>query len=309
MNTNKRILVLFLVVSFSVLGQHKPFLSNPDSSKKWELQTKLSDEFNAASIDWDTKWFLKNSLPNVNAWKWNNASNVKIVNNVAEITMNHNTDNVPVDGTYFNSGILKTKGTFTTGFLEVKMKGAVINIPGVDNGRGVCPSFWLYSDFYRDVTEGQTVYSEIDIVELQQFDYYKGDQDDVYDMDLNLHMVVKENGKDVWYRPKQKVDTQKNHYTASFDPRSDYHIYGCEVTETEITWYVDGVKVATKPNTNWNLPMHVTLSLGLRVPFVKFMNNRFEPIDPTQDARASKQLAAIPTSMSVDYVRVWKNGK
>lgn len=306
MNSKKLVLMLLLATSFAAQSQQKPYITTPDSSIKWKLESKLSDEFNTTTLDWDKKWFFNTNLPNVNAWKWNNAANVKIVNNAAEIQMNHNGNNVPVDGTYFNSGILKTKGTFTTGFIEVRMKGAVINIPGQDNGRGVCPSFWLYSDFYRDAAEGETVYSEIDVVELQQFDYYKGDQDDIYDMDLNLHMVIKENGKDVWYRPKQKAESQKNHFTATFNPALDYHIYGCEVSETEITWYIDGLKVASKPNTHWNRPMNVTLSLGLRVPFVKFMNNRFEAVDPTLDERAKKQLPAIPTSMSVDYVRVWK---
>ena len=303
---SKIISLLFLfAVCFSALAQKKPYVLSPDSSKKWKLQDNLSDEFNATTIDWNKKWLLKTDLPNVNAWKWNNESNVSIVNNAAEIKMCHNADNIPVAGTYFNSGILKSKDTFTTGFVEVRMKGATIIVPGMDNGRGVCPSFWLYSDFDRNVGEGETVYSEIDIVELQQFDYFKGEQDDIYDIDLNLHMVIKENGKDVWYRPKQRVETQKNHFTAAFDPRLEYHIYGCEVTNTEIIWYIDGVKVASQPNAHWNRPMNVTMSLGLRVPFVKFMNNRFEPVDPMIDERAKKQLAGMPTSMSVDYVRVW----
>ncbi|MGA9637362.1 family 16 glycosylhydrolase [Flavobacterium sp.] len=306
MNSAKIALLLFITVSFSSIGQNQPYLISPDTNKKWKVQAELSDEFDSSTIDWNKKWLFNSNLPNVNAWKWNNEDNVVIVNNTAEIKMCHNADNIPVNGTYFNSGILKSKETFTTGFVEVRMKGATINVPGMDNGRGVCPSFWLYSDFDRNVEEGETVYSEIDVVELQQFDFFKGEQDDIFDMDLNLHMVIKENGKDVWYRPKQKVDTQKNHYTASFDPRLEFHIYGCEVTKKEITWYIDGVKVASKPNEHWNRPMNVTMSLGLRVPFVKFMNNRFEAVDPTLDERAKLQLAGMPTSMSVDYVRVWK---
>lgn len=305
MNFKSTSLVLLFAFSFFAQGQQNPVILSPDSSVNWELRPNLSDEFNG-SIDWTNKWFYSNNLPIVNAWKWNNGNNVKIVNNAAEIKMSHNTNNIPVDGTYFNSGILKSKGTFTTGFIEVKMKGAIINVPGTDNGRGVCPSFWLYSDFKDNAAEGETVYSEIDIVELQQFDYFNGEQDDIFDMDHNLHLVLKENGNRAWYRPKQNVATQKNHYTAPFDPSLGYHVYGCEVNETEIIWYVDGKKVATKPNTHWNLPMYLTLSLGLRVPFVSFINNKFEPINPVTDARASKQLSAIPTSMSVDYIRVWK---
>lgn len=303
----KKLPLLFLFgYCITIQAQNNPTITSPDPSKKWTLQTNLSDEFNATTIDWTNKWTYNTNLPNVSAWKWNNAQNVKIVNKAAEIKIIHNTNNVPVDGTYFSSGILKSKGTFTTGFIEVKMKGAVINIPGVDNGRGVCPSFWLYSDFHDTAAEGKTIYSEIDVVELQQFDYFNGEQDDVFDMDLNLHLVLKEKGERVWYRPKQNIATQKNHYTASFNPTLGYHIYGCEVNETQIIWYVDGKKVATKANTHWNLPMYLTLSLGLRVPFVSFLNNKFEPINPVHDLRAKKQLPAIPTSMSVDYIRVWK---
>ena len=100
--------VLLLVVSSFVHGQQTPFLQTPDPNKQWKLQSNLSDEFNSSSIDWTNKWNISNNLPNVSAWKWNNNSNVKIVNNAAEIKMSHNTNNVPVDGTYFNSGILKS---------------------------------------------------------------------------------------------------------------------------------------------------------------------------------------------------------
>lgn len=303
-------LTILALLHFCVINetsaQFSPYLVNSNPNKKWDFQANMSDEFNNANIDWTNKWYLNSELPTIKAWKWNNNKNIKIANNTAEIKMAQNVDNIPVDGTYFNSGILKSQGTFTTGYIEARIKGALIDIPGIDNGRGVCPSFWLYSDFYRSAAEGQTVYSEIDVVELQQFDYYNGEQDDVYDMDHNLHLVRKINGKDVWTRPKQSPETQKNHSTASFDPSKGFHIYGCEVNTREIVWYVDGKEVARKPNTHWNRPMNVTLSLGLRVPFVKFIDNVFEPVNPAVDSRAKLQLPAIPISMSVDYVRVWK---
>ncbi|NRS90418.1 beta-glucanase (GH16 family) [Flavobacterium sp. 7E] len=297
-------LLHFCVVS-KINAQFSPFLVTPNPTKNWDFQANMSDEFNNSNINWTNKWYLNNELPTIKAWKWDNNKNIKIVNNSAEIKVAQNDNNIPVDGTYFSSGILKSQGTFTTGYIEARIKGAVIDIPGMDNGRGVCPSFWLYSNFYRNASEGQTVYSEIDVVELQQFDYYDGEQDDVYDMDHNLHLVRKINGKDVWTRPKQSPQTQKNHSTASFDPSKGYHIYGCEVNTTEIIWYVDGKEVARKPNTYWNRPMNVTLSLGLRVPFVKFIDNVFEAANPAVDSRAKSQLPAIPVSMSVDYVRVW----
>ena len=293
---------MLIATSLGVYGQSPAKTSN--AADNWQLVNNLSDEFNSATPDWN-KWLKTQNLPNTTGWKWDNDKNAKIVNNEAQLTMRHNTNNVADGGTYFKSGILKSKETFTTGYVEARIKGAVIDVPGVMNGYGVCPSFWLYSDFDRTGGEGSVVYCEIDVVELQQFDWFNNHLDDIYDSDHNLHLVKKENGMDVWYRPKQNVATQFNKYRFTQDPSKTYHIYGCEVNETEIIWYVDGVKIATKPNTYWYRPMNVTLSLGLRRPFVVFSNNANHAVNPLTDPDASKQLAGMPTTMSVDYVRVW----
>ncbi|XMO85888.1 family 16 glycosylhydrolase [Algibacter sp. AS12] len=276
-----------------------------DSLSSWKLVKSLSDEFDDSEVDWK-KWYRKAELPNTTGWKWNNDANVKIANGVAELTMQHNTDNFPDDGTFFKSGILKSKETFTTGYVEARIKGAVIDVPGTKNGWGVCPSFWLYSDFDREAEDGKTIYCEIDVVELQQFDWFKGHQDDIQDSDHNLHLVKKINGKGVWFRPKQHIETQMNKYRIPDDPSRNYHVYGCEVNEEEIIWYVDGVEIARKPNTDWYRPMNVTVSLGLRRPFVQFSNNANRAVDPLINSEAKEQLKGMPTTMYVDYIRVWE---
>ncbi|WP_452228504.1 MULTISPECIES: family 16 glycosylhydrolase [unclassified Lacinutrix] len=282
--------------------------SASQTANNWKLVNNLSDEFNTTEINWD-KWFKTKSLPNTTGWKWDNTKNIKLNNGVAELIMQHNENNVSDGGTYFKSGILKSKETFTTGYVEARIKGAIIDVLGPINGYGVCPSLWLYSDFDRTVEEGKTVYCEIDIVELQQFDWHKGHQDDIRDSDHNLHLVKKQNGKDVWFRPKKHPETQLNKYRLKDDPSKNYHIYGCEVNEKEIIWYVDGVKIASKPNTDWYRPMNVTASLGLRRPFVKFSNNANRAVDPLEDEEAKKQLQGMPTTMYVDYIRVWTKKK
>ncbi|OWW24668.1 hypothetical protein B4Q04_15230 [Zobellia sp. OII3] len=279
-----------------VYGQQPTKTSNPND--QWTIKWSASDEFNKNDPDW-AKWIQTGNLPNTSAWKWNNQKNVKISNGIAELTMRHNANNTPDGGTYFTSGIFKSYQKFTYGYFEAKIQGA-------DIGEGVCPSFWLYSDFDYSVANGETVYSEIDVVELQQFDWYEGHQDDIYDMDLNLHAVVKENGEGVWRRPKMYPQEQLNKWRAPWDPSKDFHIYGCEVNQNEIIWYVDGVEVARKPNKYWHRPMNVTLSLGLRKPFVKFFDNKNNAINPETDAKAREKLSDIPTSMYVDYVRVWE---
>ncbi len=270
--------------------------SNP--ADEWIIKWSASDEFDNDSINW-SKWIKGGNLPYTTAWKWDNEANVKIDKGVAELIMRHNANNISDEGTYFKSGILKSYRTFTYGYFEAKIKGSEL-------GEGVCPAFWLYSDFDHSVEEGEPVYSEIDVVELQQFDWYKGHQDDIHDMDLNLHAVVKQDGESVWRRPKMYPDEQLNKWRAPFDPTKDFHIYGCEVNEEEIIWYVDGVEVARKPNTYWTRPMNVALSLGLRKPFVEFFNNRNNAINPETSPKASSKLSGMPASMYVDYVRVWE---
>lgn len=291
--------VILVSLSMSSYAQQPSAVSNPDDV--WQIRWSASDEFNGDNPDW-SKWIRSGNLPNTTAWKWDNSNNAVTNNGVAELTMKQNPNNASDGGTYFKSGILKSYQTFTYGYFEARIKGA-------DIGEGVCPSFWLFSNFDYSVGNGKTVYSEIDIVELQQFDWYEGHQDDIYDMDLNLHAVVMENGSGVWRRPKQHPNEQLNKFRAPWDPTDDYHIYGAEVNEEEIIWYIDGVEVARKPNTYWHRPMNVTLSLGLRKPFVEFYNNRNNAVNPETDARAAAKLPGMPTSMFIDYVRVWEQGE
>ncbi|RJE72426.1 hypothetical protein BGP76_00100 [Reichenbachiella sp. MSK19-1] len=288
---------MLVVVWSQTYAQLPAKTENP--SDTWEIRWSASDEFNGGSPDW-AKWIRTGNLPNTSSWLWDNTNNVKVEDGIAELTMSHNAGNVPAQGTYFKSGILKSYNTFTYGYFEAKIKGSPLS------GSGVCPSFWLFSNFDDSAPEGETIYSEIDVVELQQFDWYEGHQDDVRDMDLNLHAVVKRNGAREWRRPKQYPEEQLNKWRAPWDPRNDFHIYGCEVNENEIIWYVDGVEVGRKPNTYWNRPMNVTLSLGLRKPFVQFYDNRNNAINPLTDPEANALLAEMPTSMYVDYVRVWE---
>ena len=302
MKLNRAIIIVTLLASAHLFAQ-KP-LKTSNEKDSWKMVEKLSDEFESPEVNWK-KWYKNSYLPYTTGWKWNNKENVKIVNGVAELTMKPNKGNKSDGGTYFKSGILKSKGTFTKGYVEARIKGAVIDVPGPKNGWGVCPSFWLYSNFDREVADGEVIYCEIDVVELQQFDWHKGHQDDIKDTDHNLHMVKKENGKGVWYRPKRHAEAQLNKHRLEDDPSKNYHVYGCEVNEKEIIWYVDGVEVARKPNTYWHRPMNVTASLGLRRPFVKFSNNANRAVNPKKDEEAKKQLEGMPTTMSVDYIRVW----
>lgn len=316
---------ILLVVQCIAFGQSQPSNTiNPDD--KWVLQDIYSDEFNASTIDWN-KWSKTANLPNTNAWKWNNDTNVQSINFEGEqavaITMRHNENNTPVDNTYFNSGCLQNTTELPAGFVgyvEARIYGADINsslASSLDSRRGVCPAFWLYSKFYDNKPIGEAVYTEIDVVELQQFDFDPlapaGERQDlITDAESNLHLVLKSNSGRDWFRAKQPKarDNQLNKYKlpGAFDPTQGWHTYACEITPTQLHFFVDGVKVGRSlNNTYWSdNPLQVIVSLGLRVPFVEFRDNRFQPINPETNDRALKNLGEIPVSMYLDYVRVWK---
>lgn len=322
---NKRSYFLVFLFFTLLIQAQKPNGATSNSKDGWELMPSFSDEFNGDAIDW-AKWSKANNLPNTSAWKWNNNSNVVLQDykgaKAAVLTARQNENNKSVAGTYFNSGCLQSVQELPIGFVgyvEAKIHGAEINATaasGIDKFRGVCPAFWLYSSFYDNKSIGEAVYTEIDVVELQQFDYDGNApagtprQDLIDDAESNLHLVRKANfGRD-WYRPKapKSRNEQLNKYHLGFDPSKAYHTYGCEITPTKLYFYVDGVRVGkVLNNTYWSTnPMKVIASLGMRVPFVTFRDNRFSPVNPETDERARKNLPEIPVSMYVDYIRVWK---
>ncbi|WP_165605803.1 T9SS type A sorting domain-containing protein [Flavivirga aquatica] len=320
-------IILILIANFTFYNgiAQTPNGTTSNPNDKWNLMPAFSDEFNASNIDW-SKWSKTQNLPNTKAWKWNNDTNVTITSfksqSAAQITIRQNANNIPANNTYFNSGCLQTIQQLPknfVGYVEAKIHGSDINASqaaDLDKRRGVCPSFWLYSKFFDSKPIGETVYAEIDVVELQQFDYDVNapagieKQDLIDDAESNLHLVKKASfGRD-WFRPKQAKarDNQLNKYNLGFDPTQNWHTYGCEITPTKLYFYVDGIRVGkVLNNTNWSdNPMYVIASLGLRVPFVSFLGNVFNAINPETNSRAQKSLSEMPTSMYVDYIRVWK---
>lgn len=284
---------LTFFICFPALGQQPTVVSNPVDV--WQIKWSTSDEFSGEHPDWK-KWMKAGNLPETSSWNWNNEANIKLIDGTAQISMQYD----PENGRFFSSGILRSYREFTTGYFEARVRG--VNW----SESGACPSFWLYSDFDDSVPEGEVIYSEIDIVELQQLDWHRGHQDDIQDIDLNLHCVIKQNGGRKWRRPKDHPLEQLNKWRAPWHPGHEFHIYGCEVNQDMIIWYIDGSEVARKPNTYWHRPKHVALSLGLRKPFVSFRDNRNTPIDPQKSPEVVSRLEEFPISMTVDYVRVWQ---
>lgn len=284
---------LLCILAFGSLSEsHANAPSKPPIAKSgetWVLQAKRSDEFSTKD---STKW---NFAPeNFGVWSWKN-SNATVAGGKLTLTTrreNHtrtfwdgcNQKQVPNFPLYYTSGIAKSRATGNYGYYEARIKGA-------NTYPGVSPAFWMYSTIDRSLTSnGDVQYSEIDVVELTQ-------KNDVRKSDHDLHNIVVIDGKPTWQRPLQ-VPFNHNQIMLDFDPRNDFHTYGVNVTKDDITWYVDGEKIATKANKYWHRQMNLTLSQGLRAPLTEFRCNQFYP-------SPNRPSAGYPTSMEVDYVRSW----
>lgn len=298
------LLSLFLIASLLQASAQIIPSSATVGNEKWEIKWNRTDEFNGTSVN---KSMWQTTPENFGVWSWSD-DNAFLTNGVLNIRMRQETHTRRFwDGCnqkfeddfelYYKSGIVKSYAEGVYGYYEAKIKGASL-FPGVS------PAFWLYSDGhpYDNMAPGSIQYSEIDVVELQQAEWTPTHEDDVYDMDHNLHTrIANPDGKTVsWKRPGTHPDECRNDYRAPFDPRDDFHTYGVENRVDSIFWYVDGVRVAAKPNTYWHRPMHVTLSMGLRRHFTTFKCNQFYP------RPESTTTEGFPTTMQVDYVRTWE---
>lgn len=272
-----------------------PKNSQPLSAKpgeKWKIRWDRSDDFNAPQMDW-RKWNKKPEQ--FGAWSWDNSSNVSVSEGRLSITLRRG--QTTSGSSPYTSGMLKSYRAGTYGYYEARIKGTHL-FPGAS------PAFWIYSPIDDSIVEaGKVRYSEVDIVELTQ----RGGNvpGNVRISDHNLHTILSNGERGgrgrAWQRPHNPKfkEAQANEYKMPFDPRDDFHTYGCRVDKDLIIWYVDGFEVGRKKNEHWHRKMNVALSLGLRTPYAKWENNRLVPNEEAAEGD-------FPTSMKVDYIRVWE---
>jgi len=243
----------------------------------WTEVKELSDEFNFASVDtsiWD------NDVNDWGVWSWEPENAYQQDGNL-HVRMAYEPHQRNDEQLFYKSGIIRSLQPTTYGYFEARIKGCA-RFPGV------CPAFWMKGDL-----NGES--SEIDFMEIQEV------EKDINQIDCNLHANILENGKKIWHR-------ERRHWIAPWDPRDDFHVYGCENTSDSIHWYIDGQKILSARNEHFHLPMYVMLSMGVRTPLRYFAApNPEHPED--QRAFANPETSTpdgFPTEMLVDWVRVWK---
>ena len=273
--------IFFLSIGFCCYGQNPA--SHPDAI--WSINDAFTDEFNTGQLDTD-KW---NHDPNDwGTWSWE-PENAWVTDTALTLQMVHKSHMRGGQEYHFTSGIVRNEETITYGYFEARIKASA-------KGQGTCPAFWIYSIGQPTPNyDGGVKYSEIDIVEIFQIPY------DTQRLEMNLHTRIWQDGQLIWIRPGQYPELTHNTWLAPWDPRDEYHTYGVWNRLDSIFWYVDGVQRGAKKNHYWHLPMHTTVSLGLRTPYEKYING-VRTVMPYPD---SIPEPGFPTEAYCDYVRVW----
>jgi beta-glucanase (GH16 family) len=261
-----RVFLLFILATASRLHSQEAVSahSSPQpvgqTGDRWILQTDFSDEFNDVQLDlkkWDS------NCKSWGGWTWD-PQNAWIRDGFLNLQMRTEPRN---GGTAYASGMVKTKAKpILYGYFEARLKAAA-RFPGV------CPAFWGFRP------EKKT-WSEIDFVELTE------QAQNPRMVDTNTHL----------FRHPGLVAGQEIHehrtWKAPWDPRDDFHVYGCEWDENTIRWFVDGKLIQSRQNDYWHQPLDIALSLGLRDPL-----------------KQTPSEAGFPTVCQVDYIRAWKAAK
>jgi beta-glucanase (GH16 family) len=236
----------------------KPLYSQNNA---WRLLPQYSDEFDGAKLD-SAKW--DNDVADWGMWSWE-PGNVSVNDGKLNLRMDYSEHRRGQWTLYYKSGIVKSKAPpVRYGYFEARIKAA-------SRYPGVAPAFWGYR---QDADK----WTEIDFVELTQR------HRDVKIVDTNVHV----------FRQAEFPGTlplqEERSWMAPWDPRDDFHVYGCEWDEQQIRWYVDGELIQTRPNEHWHQALDVVISFGVR-------------------GELKKQASAegFPTSFQVDYVRVWSS--
>jgi len=97
----------------------------------------------------------------------------------------------------------------------------------------------------------------------------------------------------VWATPQSSDHSSAGgSWTSPWRLASDYHIYGFDWQPDTLRWYVDGLLVREAKNTNWFFPMQIIFDS-------EAMWTWFGVVDD----------ADLPSTFSIDYVKVWRHGK
>ncbi|MBI5889615.1 MAG: family 16 glycosylhydrolase [Nitrosomonadales bacterium] len=243
-------------------GQAAEAMPLHSRNNAWHLLPQYSDEFDGAGLD-SAKW--DNDVADWGVWSWE-PGNVWVDKGLLNLRMDYSEHQRGWRTLYYRTGIVKSRAQpIRYGYFEARIKAA-------SRYPGVAPAFWGYR---QDADE----WTEIDFAELTQR------RRDVKIVDTNVHVF-----RQAAFPGALPLQEERS-WMAPWDPRDDFHIYGCEWDEQQIRWYVDGQLIQTRKNDYWHQALDVVVSFGVR-----------------GDLKNQASPEGFPTTFQVDYVRVWTSG-
>jgi beta-glucanase (GH16 family) len=246
----------------------------------------FNDEFDGTELD-RKKWFTRyiysgGTLDRLNQENehYTDNGNHRVAGGVLYLTANKLKLGQP-SGVNYESGMIRSDFTVRYGFFEARVK--------MPAGLGVWPAFWLNSDVSDKGALGWP--PEIDI-----FEFVNNGKDDKLNM---LHSSTTDTpGAPTQYRyASPDFNVKLRDYIAPFQFSDAFHTIGAEWTPTEVSVYIDGLKVATS-TFQWKYadgslaaPAHVLLNLAIGDGWA---------------GRYGIDDSAFPQALAVDWVRVYQ---
>lgn len=258
-------LILSFIIILVTVGSVSGKTSDPNpvgaigSSRDWDII--FNENFNTLDASkWTSGWFGTTSnhpfTKPANELEKNcyNSNNVNVANGILTIKVTANNDPrcVTLQNTQANyqGGILHTNGKFSLsrGYIEARMWLP----PGVENG-SVWSQFWTLGQIWPQ-------HGEIDVLEAYGTD-----------RSCSYH-----------YHYSGGVFGGNSTVVGS---TSGWHTYGAFWQDGRVTWYYDGIQIATTTNGVVNMPHYLVLAL----------------------ATIGTQVA-FPSELKFEYVRAWQEG-
>jgi beta-glucanase (GH16 family) len=246
----------------------------------------FNDEFNGSELD-RHKWFTRyiyssESLDRLNKenQRYADNGNARLAGGALHLTAKR-LKLSQTSGINYESGMIRSDFTLRYGFFEARVK-----MPG---GLGVWAAFWLNSDVSE--TGRLSWPPEIDI-----FEFVNNGKDDKVNK-IHASTSAHPGKPNQFLYVHERFKAQFKDYFAPFNFNEGWHTIGAEWTAADVTFYVDGLKVAT--NTfQWKYtdgteagPAHVLLNLA---------------IGGSWAGRYGIDESAFPQALAVDWVRVYQ---
>ncbi|MGE8150074.1 family 16 glycosylhydrolase [Pseudomonas vancouverensis] len=248
------------------LNPHFP-LSDQANAGRWVLDTRLSDEFDGSKLD-EARWHV------------NDGSGTDSLGRKPALFMPENASlNDGHLDIVFRKQVLPDKYVrlgfkdYSSAMVRTQPRGfyGYYESRARPMNSAGSSAFWLA---WTGLPDNAT---EIDIFEIGG-KTANGKFDRLYNM--NGH---------VWATPQSNEHLANGStWTAPWRLASDFHVYGFDWQPDTLRWYVDGVLVRESKNTHWHFPMQVVFDSEAFWNWFGVVND-----------------ADLPSTFSVDYLRVW----